>query len=146
MSFTQTPAQFLALYPEFNAISTNSVTLTAIVQTALDAADAIVSDTQWSTTRRTYIVDLVAAHRLTVRYAPTVDSLNGYLHPGLQANQNISPTGLVLNVAHNSMVTGDQAFRADYSRTEYGLEFLGIVDTLAPASSTAAAEATTYYY
>ena len=144
--FTETPAEFLALFPEFNAISTTPSVVTAAVQAALDAADALVSESKWTGTRRTYVVNLVVAHRLTVRYAPTVDTLNAFLHPGLQANQNVSPTGIVLNAVANRMVSEDQAMRADYARTEFGLEFLSIADTLAPASSTAPGDQPTYYY
>jgi hypothetical protein len=49
--------------------------------------------------------------------------------PGVLASQSASGGSVSVSVAHSSAVESGQAWRADYARTSYGLEFLGLIDS-----------------
>jgi hypothetical protein len=49
--------------------------------------------------------------------------------PGVLASQSASGSSVSAGLAHSAAVTSEQAWRADYARTSYGLEFLSLIDS-----------------
>ena len=123
-----TPAVFLGLYPEFTAINADSAVTTAIVQNSLDYADAFLSDTAFGTLRN-HAAGLLVAHRLCIRYSPTIGALQAQAKPGIENSQNVGPGAVSFGVAHSRLVESENAWQADLSRTNYGLELLSLMDS-----------------
>ena len=127
-------ATFQAIYPEFNGINPDSATVTTVVGYFLTDADNIISDSAFGALRDK-VVGLLAAHRLALKY-PVTGVLNQSV-PGVLNSQSASTSGLSIGVATSAMVTGDVAYRADYARTNYGLELLTRMDmAVAPGQVT----------
>src|ERR1035441_5203013 len=114
-------ATFQILYPEFNSINPDPTAVTTVVGRFLTDADNFISDSAFGALRDK-AVELLAAHRLALKF-PVTGVLNQNV-PGVLNSQGASTSGLNIGVATSAMVTGDVAYRADYSRTNYGLELL----------------------
>ena len=125
-------ATFQLLYPEFDAINANPAQVTVIVGIFLADADAFTSDCAFGTLRDK-AVGLLTAHRLALKF-PLTGVINQNI-PGVINSQGASTSGLNIGVATSGMVTGDVPYRADYARTNYGLELLTLIDAaVAPAA------------
>jgi hypothetical protein len=126
-------AYFLERAPEFLTINPDPTQAAAICQQELDDADDMLSDTAFGKARNLALA-LVAAHRLAIRYKITVPGMRNPATPGVLAGQGATTGGLNQQLAHSALVESAQAWRADYSRTNYGLQYLGLLDrTITPA-------------
>lgn len=143
MATSVTPEIFLATYPEFNdvpgAYGLSTDTMNAVVQAAIGYADGYLSDSAFGVVRD-YALGLFVAHRLCIRYSPLTGSLQTHAKPGVEASQGVSPSGLNITVAHSALVTGTGTQKADLARTDYGLEYLSLIEAgVAPIGVTGTA-------
>jgi hypothetical protein len=118
-------SDFLSRYPEFASINSDPAVVTAMVENELDSADNMLSDTAFGKARN-LAASLVVAHRLAVRF-PSDDSVRNPNLPGVLAGQGASTGGANQQLAHSSMVTSASPIKADYSRTNYGLQYLSLI-------------------
>jgi hypothetical protein len=85
----------------------------------------------------TDLLFLWVAHYLALRFnvGGTADDLgmNDQSQVGITNSMSASTGSLSVSNSHNAMVTGDNAFEADMSRTNYGLEFLSLLSAVVPA-------------
>lgn len=124
-------ATFQLLYPEFSNINPDPTAVTTVVGYFLTDADNFISDSAFGALRDK-AVGLLAAHRLALKF-PLTGVTNQNI-PGVINSQGASTSGLNISVATSALVTGDVAYRADYARTNYGLELLTLMDAaIAPA-------------
>jgi hypothetical protein len=124
---TVTAADFLADYPEFNGIDPSSTAVAAIVARFIAEDDDLISDSAFGNLRDRAL-QLHVAHRLAVRYKIAAGADKTQTLPGVMTSQNASASGLSFTVATSAMVTGDNAMRASLARTNYGLEYLALID------------------
>jgi hypothetical protein len=133
-------SDFLSRYPEFNSIDPDAAKTAAFCQQELDDADNMLSDHALGKARNLGLA-LVAAHRLSLRFKVSDSRFRGQNTPGVLAGQGASTGGVNQSLAHSALVTSGQAWRADYARTNYGLQYLGLLDrTISPAQIVGRAE------
>jgi len=130
-----TYAQFIALFPEFADIP-DAATSETVITAALGVEDASVSDCAFgpnTSPLRDRVVMLRAAHWLALRYKINVDGMLSQQSTGVVTSMSASTGGLSKSMAQNAMVTGNNPFKAYWSKTNYGLEYLMILsETIAP--------------
>lgn len=125
-------ASFIARYPEFNTITVpTGSTVSAVVQVFLDDADAYISDSAFGTFRD-LVVCLYAAHRIAVRYKVNLIGLNDQLSPGVATSVSAQTNGLSVVNSVSSKVMSHRATDADFARTNYGLEYLMMIEQCIP--------------
>jgi hypothetical protein len=103
-----TAADFLAEYPEFASIDTDPAIASAIITRAIADADAWLSASAFGTLRDKAL-KLYTAHRLAVRYRATI-----------------------AQVSTEPVTDAAQTWRADFTRTNYGSEYLTLLDAVTP--------------
>ena len=124
MSYTA--SQFLARFPEFSAITTPVGVLPSdVIQARLDDFDADTSDNFGALRDRA--VYLQVAHDLGVRYRinSSMYGIKDLSTPGISSGRQVAGPSVSEQYALPSNLTqwrGD--WRAYYSRTIYGLEYL----------------------
>jgi hypothetical protein len=123
-----TYAEFIALYPEFTSISSPAVSAILVRESTL------LSETNWDKFWY-HAICLMTAHRLALRFnISSAVSAAGMRSPlsSIQTvnNRSASPDSLSESSATSSLITGENAFNADLARTEYGLEFLSLMQTV----------------
>jgi hypothetical protein len=122
-----TAADFLADYPEFGAVNADPTVASTIVTRFLALADAFLSDGAFGTLRD-HALGLYTAHRLAVRFKTTLAGLQPQGSPGTVTSQNASTSGLAVTRQPPAAAGSEQAWKADLSRTNYGLEYLALLD------------------
>jgi hypothetical protein len=130
-SATPSVTEFLLDYPEFANIVNGVQTAADIVDWELKRSDRIVSRSTFGN-QRYDALELLTAHRLGVRYKIGTVGVQAQNRPGLMTSQSASTGGLNFSMAHSALITGDQAWRADLSRTNYGLQYLSLIDQSVP--------------
>jgi hypothetical protein len=122
-----TAADFLADYPEFGTVNADPTVASTIVTRFLALADAFLSDGAWGNLRD-HALSLYTAHRLAVRYKTVLTGLQPQGSPGTTTSQNASTTGLAVTRLPPFAAGSEQAWKADLARTNYGLEYLALLD------------------
>ena len=122
---------FLIEFPEFAAVA-----LSAIDRRIAQAAQTLQPGRlgMWYED----LCFLWAAHYLYLRFdvGTGIDSvgMNDQENQGVTTSQSASTNGLSSSTSISSLVSSDNAINADFSRTQYGLEYLSVLrQILAPA-------------
>jgi hypothetical protein len=127
-----TYASFTARYPEFLTITAPSgVTVQEIVGAALDDADAFLSDSAFGN-MRDRAQCLYAAHYLALRWKVKLPGLSGQDSPGIATSVSAETGGLAVTKTVSALAQSRSPIYADFSRTNYGLEYLRIVSMCIP--------------
>jgi hypothetical protein len=120
-----TYAEFIAEYPEFAGISS------AAVSRILATAASMLSQENWGT-QWNHACNLLVAHRLCMRFDISSAVRSAGMRSAAQSiqtvnNRSASPDSLSESSVTSALITGDNPLYADLARTEYGLEFLGLM-------------------
>ena len=122
-------AEFISIYPEFSGLQTT------VVQYVGDREDEIVSDTAWNKLRK-YALYLRTAHRLALRYnigkQYKTNSLNNAATSAMTTSKSASNASLSEGAELNSFARSDNPIWADFGRTQYGLEYLSMLEENMP--------------
>jgi hypothetical protein len=119
---TVTSATFLAAYPEFDTIAA------AVIDAELLKDNLYINDTAWGDYRDIALM-LLIAHRLTLRFRIDKDDVLPQNMPGALTSVNVTTSGQQIQT---DSVGGpeDRNFKADLQRTNYGREFLTLMDSV----------------
>ena len=121
-----TASQFLVRYPEFAAVAAPAGMQSAdVIQAQLDDFDADTSDDFG--TQRQKAVFLQVAHALGVRYRINLAAagVNNLQNPGISSGKQVAGHSVSEQFALPDNLTNYRGdWRAFYSRTTYGLEYL----------------------
>lgn len=121
-------ATFIARYPEFAAvIPPTGTTVADIIGVHIADAEAYVSDSAFGALRDKAVC-LVAAHRAALRHMTQLAGMNGQNAPGVATSVSAEVGGMSVVNTVSQMVSSPQSIRADFARTNYGLEYLSLVD------------------
>lgn len=122
---------FLAEYPEFADITQTAVTATG------QREDDIVSDHAFGDLRQ-HAVFLRTAHRLALRFnigkQYGIKGLRNGATTGITTSKSASNSSLSESTELNAFVRSDNPLWADFGRTEYGLEYLSMLEETLPQS------------
>lgn len=122
-------AMFLEEYPEFANVNPNILTITG------KREDMILSDTAWGYLR-CHALFLRVAHRLALRFniSPECSSLGmkDGSSTGMVTSKSASNASLSESSQLNSFAQSDNPVWADFGRTEYGLEYLHLLEEIMP--------------
>jgi len=122
---------FLTEYPEF--IQVNEC---AIVRTG-QREDDIVSETSFGNLRE-HAVFLRTAHRLALRFNVgkqyKINGMRNQASTGITTSKSASNASLSESTEVNSFARSDNPLWADFGRTEYGLEYLALLEETMPYS------------
>lgn len=131
MSAPLTLTTFRGWYPEFDDVPDGSV------DRQLALANMTLSPSAWGKWLE-QALGLFTAHYLAVRFnisAALQD--NGVRSPtssiGTVTNKSATTSGISEGSANSALVTGDDPLAADFARTEYGLEYLSLMEMVIPA-------------
>lgn len=123
--------KFLAEYPEFADIIQTAVTATG------QREDDIVSDHAFGNLRE-HAVFLRTAHRLALRFnigkQYGIKGLRNGATTGITTSKSASNSSLSESTELNAFVRSDNPLWADFGRTEYGLEYLSMLEETLPQS------------
>ena len=125
MAFNYT--YFLSEFPEFSAISSDVIRHRGCIE------DDILSDSSWGNLR-CHALNLRVAHRLALRYnigpAARQAGVNNGSSSAIVTSKSASNASLSESSELNAFVRSDDPIWADFGRTEYGLEYLGLLSEL----------------
>lgn len=123
--------EFISKYPEFRDIAVGRDDFDSAIQNELDFSDEVITKVNFRKFRDKAVC-LLTAHRLTLRFKVVMDKhgLNSVSLPGVVVSHSASAGGLSLSANVSEMVSSRQAFVADLSRTNYGLELLSLMDSV----------------
>lgn len=123
--------KFLTEYPEFADITQTAVTATG------QREDDIVSDHAFGNLRE-HAVFLRTAHRLALRFnigkQYGLKGLRNGATTGITTSKSASNSSLSESTELNAFVRSDNPLWADFGRTEYGLEYLSLLEETLPQS------------
>jgi hypothetical protein len=122
-----TKDSFLVRFPEFATVGGSAENASAIVTDELAFNDELVHKVEFGKFRDRAL-SLLTAHRLALRYQANESGMNPQNMPGIMSQQSGNVSGVSAMSTVSAMVSGDRAFTADMSRTNYGLEFLSLLD------------------
>ena len=120
---------FINAYPEFSELPDQSVIQTGIVE------DKILSDTYWGDLR-CHALHLRTAHRLALRFniGKIYNSLG--MKNGASSAQVTSKSASNASLSEsselNAFARSENPVWADFGRTQYGLEYLRLLEELMP--------------
>jgi hypothetical protein len=133
MAYTST--QFLLRFPEFGSIPAPAGNTSAdVIQVHLDDMDAETSNHSFGCARGKAVF-LQVAHALGIRYLINLaaSGLNNLQNPGVASGKQVAGHSVshqfVMPVALSQQGAGHGNWKAYYSRTTYGLQFLALCDT-----------------
>ena len=120
---------FIMAYPEFSGIPENAVTNVGNVE------DKILSDTAWGDLR-CHALQLRTAHRLALRFnigkiVKTLGMRNGSSSAAV-TSKSASNASLSESSQLNAFAQSENPIWADFGRTEYGLEYLRLLEEIMP--------------
>lgn len=117
-----TSGTFLAAYPEFDTIAA------ATIDAEILKDNLLIHDTAWDVYRDIALM-LLVAHRMTLRFRIDKDDVLPQNMPGALTSVNVSTSGQQIQT---DTVVGpdDRNFKADLARTNYGREFLSLMDSV----------------
>lgn len=120
---------FIEEFPEFSEIHQPAVIKRGCIE------DHILSDTAWGDLR-CHALNLRVAHRLGLRFniglvTKQLGMKNG-TSTGITTSKSASNASLSESVELNSLTRSDNPLWADFGRTEYGLEYLRLLEELMP--------------
>jgi hypothetical protein len=123
-----TNTSFVQEYPEFASIPGSAIA-NQITRLTLQINQEVFTDELFD-----IALSLLVAHRLSLRFNISCGvNSNGMRSPltSVQTvnNRSASPDSLSESSVTSGLITGDNAFMADLARTEYGLEFLNLIQT-----------------
>lgn len=122
---------FLCVYPEFNNIPQVAINGVGIRE------DGIVSDHAFGNLRQ-HAVFLRTAHRLALRFnigkQYNIKGLRNGSSTGITTSKSASNASLSESTELNAFVRSDNPLWADFGRTEYGLEYLSMLEETIPHS------------
>lgn len=120
---------FIEAYPEFSELSENSVSNVGNVE------DRILSDNAWGCLR-CHALQLRTAHRLALRFnigriLKTLGMKNGASSAQV-TSKSASNASLSESSELNAFARSENPIWADFGRTEYGLEYLRLLEEVMP--------------
>lgn len=120
---------FIDAYPEFSGLTPNAVSNVGNVE------DRILSDTFWGELR-CHALQLRTAHRLALRFNigkiyKTLNMRNG-ASSAQTTSKSASNASLSESSELNAFARSDNPVWADFGRTEYGLEYLRLLEEVMP--------------
>lgn len=120
---------FIGEYPEFSEIQTN------IVETTGKVEDCILSETYWGCLR-CHALHLRTAHRLALRFNigkiyKQLGMKNG-ANSAQTTSKSASNSSLSESSELNAFARSENPVWADFGRTEYGLEYLRLLEEVMP--------------
>jgi hypothetical protein len=122
-------ADFRTYFPEFASVPD------VAVQLQLDIANELLNKVAWG---KFFVmaVALWVAHYLALKYNISSDlAING-MRPsgdvGVVTNKAANTNGLTEGSSVSGLVTGDDPFTADFARTNYGLQYLSLMELIVP--------------
>jgi len=121
--------EFILAYPEFGEIAVNAVSNVG------DREDMILSDTAWGNLR-CHALYLRTAHRLALRFNigkiyKTLGMKNG-ASSAITTSKSASNASLSESSELNAFARSENPLWADFGRTEYGLEYLRLLEEIMP--------------
>lgn len=123
--------EFLCMYPEFEGLQQ------AAVNGVGQREDSIVSDHAFGDLRQ-HAVFLRTAHRLALRFnigkQYGLKGLRNGATTGITTSKSASNSSLSESTELNAFVRSDNPLWADFGRTEYGLEYLSLLEETLPQS------------
>ena len=122
-------SMFLQEYPEFAEISEGAILSVG------KREDYILSDTAWGCLR-CHALFLRTAHRLALRFnlskQYSKDGMRNQSASGIVTSKSASNASLSESSQLNSFALSDNPIWADFGRTEYGLEYLHLLEETMP--------------
>lgn len=122
-------ALFLEEYPEFENVQSNILCNTG------KREDMILSDTAWGCLR-CHALHLRVAHRLALRFNITPEyrelGMKNGSTSGIVTSKSASNASLSESSQLNSFTQSENPIWADFGRTEYGLEYLRLLEETMP--------------
>lgn len=120
---------FINAYPEFSGVPENAVSNVGNVE------DTILSDTYWGNLR-CHALQLRTAHRLALRFnigkiLKTLGMKNG-TNSAQVTSKSASNASLSESSELNAFARSENPVWADFGRTEYGLEYLRLLEEVMP--------------
>lgn len=126
---TVSVATFLAIYPEFSNVGANAEDPEAVIYRELMLQNDLCNQSAWGTVaiaeRATY---MITAHYLAVRWLPSLAGLRAQTQPGIASSISAWTGGLSQSMTVSGLVGGQSAFRANLAQTQYGLDYLSLMD------------------
>jgi hypothetical protein len=124
---------FLAAYPEFGNIGNSLLNVSSVITSELDFS-VLLMNPKIGIDFRDRAISLLTAHRLAIRFKINLTSYGMKLidKPGIITQQAAQTGGLNITATVSALVSGDNAYKADLSRTNYGLEFLSLIAVVVP--------------
>lgn len=121
---------FLEAYPEFANVPQSAAEMQLELAAAFVCQSAL--GKWWQ-----HAVFLLAAHRLALRYPLNDAAQDAGLNPGLASSATVtsisaSTSSLSQTIGQSSKTNSESAQEADLARTNYGLEYLALLETIAP--------------
>lgn len=121
--------EFISAYPEFAEIPQEAVVNVG------ETENCILSDTAWGCLRN-HALQLRTAHRLAVRFnigklVKTLGMRNGS-STATVTSKSASNASLSESSQLNAFAQSDNPIWADFGRTEYGLEYLRLLNEIMP--------------
>lgn len=121
--------EFKSVYPEFSGLSDTVVLYTGARE------DTILSDYSWKDLRM-HALYLRTAHRLALRYNIgkqfKTNGLNNAATSALTTSKSASNASLSEGSEINAFARSDNPIWADFGRTQYGLEYLSLLEENMP--------------
>ena len=118
---------FLAWYPEFSDVGGNAEDPEAVIYRQLMFRDRMTSKTVFGDFRDDAIYKQTA-HDRCLRWKPNLSGLKNQAMSGVIASMSAGTDSLSTTNAFSGMVMGNDAFRAYFAKTNYGLDFLAFID------------------
>lgn len=122
-------SMFLEIYPEFENVPVMARVNTGKIE------DKILSDTSWGELR-CHALFLRVAHRLALRYNIGKDyrsnGMNNQANSGMVTSKSASNSSLSESTELNSFSRSENPIWADFGRTEYGIEYLHLLEETMP--------------
>lgn len=120
---------FITEFPEFSQVQKPAVMQRGCIE------DNILSETAWGDLR-CHALNLRVAHRLAIRFNigkiyKTLGMKNGS-SSGITTSKSASNASLSESTELNSFVRSDNPLWADFGRTEYGMEYLRLLEEIMP--------------
>ncbi len=123
--------KFLTMYPEFIQINQCAVLGVGTRE------DDIVSETSFGDLRE-HAVFLRTAHRLALRFNINsqykINGMRNGMSSGITTSKSASNASLSESTELNAFVRSDNPLWADFGRTNYGLEYLSLLEETLPYS------------
>ena len=130
--------KFIEEYPEFTPEVPEAKGLTqGVICAAGNREDSIVSDHSFGDLRE-HAVFLRTAHRLALRFnigkQYGLNGLRNGASSGITTSKSASNASLSESTELNAFVRSDNPLWADFGRTQYGLEYLSLLEETLPQS------------